>query len=81
MIRKLESLEIKDGKIILKVRAKPAPSTDSPQRKKEAPGRGCGSPDERRAQERTGEKGRADPKPTEPAAPRSRSERADIAGN
>ena len=37
MIRKLESLEIKDGKIILKVRAKPGASTGSTAPKKEAP--------------------------------------------
>ena len=37
MIRKLESLEVKDGKIILKVRAKGSTSSGSMAPKKEAP--------------------------------------------
>src|SRR5262249_31633184 len=37
LIRKLESLEIKDGKIILKVRAKPAEKTEPPPAKKAIP--------------------------------------------
>jgi hypothetical protein len=37
LIRKLESLEVKDGKIILRVRAKGASASDSPAAKKEVP--------------------------------------------
>jgi hypothetical protein len=37
LIRKLESLEVKDGKIILKVRAKASGTPDSPAAKKEVP--------------------------------------------
>ena len=37
MLRKLESLEIKDGKIILKVRAKPGGAAPSQQAKAAAP--------------------------------------------
>jgi hypothetical protein len=37
LIRKLESLEVKDGKIILRVRAKPSGTSDSPAAKKEVP--------------------------------------------
>jgi hypothetical protein len=37
MMRKLESLEVKDGKIILRVRAKGASASDSPPAKKDVP--------------------------------------------
>ena len=50
MIRKLESLEIKDGKIILKVRAKARCTSPDRPAKKEIPGRGRGPADVRSAQ-------------------------------
>ena len=49
MIRKLESLEVKDGKIILKVRAKASRVQRFDGRQEGSPRRGCGSPEERGA--------------------------------
>jgi hypothetical protein len=66
MMRKLESLEIKDGKVILKVRAKPGATRDEPSSKKAVPVEivpsGAGQP-------KTDPSKNGEPKPKAPAEP------------
>ena len=73
MIRKVESLEIKDGKIVLKVRAKPAGSSDGASKKAAPvevvpPGNGQPKTEPPKSVEPTPAK--LEPTPTKTAAPK-----------